>query len=236
MQKYFVPTTIIIILATCLCSIAQERDILSIISNLNEPQITGEVIYKQEQTAGSQFIFDNWAYGSITFTNGSLAHNKLLNYNGYIDELILFNPTTLKTILVEKSSIAEFLLTDSKTGEQILFRQINIGASNQKAQNIFVQILAEGKYTLMAYRQVISRGKETFSKNDKLIEVQRIRPRTTYFIKDSIGNVIAIKPRRKSILKMLKPEDAFESRRIMDQYNLKINREADLVKLFQLIQ
>lgn len=213
---------------------AQTTDIFVAINKMNEPLLSGEVIFVQEQTVGSPYLLSNWSLGSVVLTNGDVASNVLINYNCLHDQLHMFNPNVGKAIIVDKSSVVAFTLQNRPDEVPIRFIKVNSNGTST-SESIFVQVLAEGKYTLVVYRQMVVSGKEVVNQNGKLIELSRIRPKHKYFLINSMGTIAAIKPSRKSILKMLKPNEAIESRRIIDQHNLKVSREADLTKLFQLL-
>ncbi len=214
--------------------LAQNPNIESIIEKLNEPHLFGEVIYSHRQTAGEQFYHKTWSNGSVTLTNGKVSSNQVLNYNRFLDQLVLFNSTTLKSVYLDKNVIHEFTLQNPFTNQYETFRNIEARVQYQlKPTNIFAQVLLEGGYSLFAFRQVIESGKVTYRQNNRIIEIPEIKPRTLYYIKFPDGSYIAIKKAsRRALIKTL-PFDKAQIKRVISENKLRVRKEEDLIMLFK---
>lgn len=209
---------------------AQTTDIFVAINKMNEPLLSGEVILVQEQTVGSPYLLSNWSLGSVELTNGDVASNVLINYNCLHDQLHMFNPNVGKAIIVDKSSVVAFKLQNRPDEEPIRFIKVN-SKGTSTSESIFVQVLAEGKYTLVVYRQMVVSGKEVVNHNGKLSELPRIRPKHKYYLINSKGTIAAIETNKRSVLSALDDNEKIIARNIISSKNIRLRRESGVADL-----
>lgn len=234
MNKLF--AVILILVLANLNVYCQTKDIFKIIDELNEPLLYGEIVSDQERTKGNQFLFESWTVGNVTLVDGSVAKNRMLNYNGYTDQLHLFNTVTLKNIVLEKSAIHEFSLLNKAINDTLFFRSIDAKVPySGKQEKVFVQVLQQGRFTLLAFRQVVETGKETFQQSNKVTEIKVVKPKTKFFIQFPDKSVVPFSPTGKSSVKTTFIDENETVKKLIKDNKLRLKRENDLIKLIQLL-
>ncbi|MCS7019205.1 MAG: hypothetical protein RMJ87_10080 [Cytophagales bacterium] len=98
----------------------------------------------------SPYLFDAWTKGELLFKNGTKYSDIDMKLNTYNDELMVRKRDTGDSIVVDKTAIQQFSLTDSK-GKTMLFRKLS---EPETKQAVFFQVLHEGnQYTLLAHHK-----------------------------------------------------------------------------------
>lgn len=98
----------------------------------------------------SPYLLDTWTKGDLIFKNGTKYSDIDLKLNTYGDEVLVRKRDTGDSIIVDKTALQQFTLSDEK-GEPMLFKKLTDPESRQSR---FFQVLHEGKkYDLLAHHK-----------------------------------------------------------------------------------
>ncbi len=222
--------SLLIALSTCIVS-GQQSGINSVINDLNEPVIYGEVLSHHFQAAGSQFFIDGWSEGNIYHENGGVSRNKMLQYNGYKDQLYWLNPSTADIVIVDKLLVSKFTLRMPLTHDTVTFKRIEPGTKNDYGPDgIFAQVLAEGEYSLYAMRKIENTGERNIVQNERRVTLPVLEPRPVYIIRCP-GNLYhrLQRIRRQNFINLM-PEIGNELRVALQERRNRVRSEEDLIE------
>ncbi|TFG44428.1 MAG: hypothetical protein E4H43_00340 [Bacteroidia bacterium] len=132
----------------------------------SESLLSGE-LFDQSLTPDFATYFNiAWLEGDILLTNGRIARNKKIKYNGLLDELFWLEPVSNQTIKLDKESILQFHFLDFQGDTTIRFRKIKVKQDIfTDSSEIFVQEINKGKLSLLISYSFYFAGKETVRTN-----------------------------------------------------------------------
>lgn len=180
----------------------------------NSAPITATLFINEHPSKKEQFT-GNWEKGSVIFTNGTKAKNKMLRYNGWKDELIWMRKSDYKRGTVIKDQVKEFSLGEKR------FIHYYDNTSLFK-QDIYLEVLAEGKISLYCHRKVTYiKSSDAFSTNYQ------------YYLKlDS--SLMKIRLRKSTIINSFTEEEQKIFKNIVRKNHLKIKNEYQMAKALDL--
>jgi hypothetical protein len=215
---------------------AQSNNTIEIIEKLNESHLFGEIVYKQKPTNGSQLLLDSWSEGTVILKNGFISNNNLLNYNGYIDQVLWFNSSKVRTVILEKEAIHEFSLFEPSTKDTLTFRNMEVKVPFYNIPpSFFAQVLYEGNIALFAFRQIVEAGIYSYQQNNSTFEIPNVKPKNIYFLKLPSNDIIPIKKiNKRSIINAI-PSKKEQIKRFVSHNKFSIKNEEDLIKLINFL-
>ncbi len=209
---------------------AQSPDINEIINELNTPTLFGEIVDYHKPTAGSRFFIDGWTKGDIFLKNGDIASNRMLQYNGYTDQLYWLNISSNNIIALDKPIIKKFTLADPNNDETYIFKNIKvISANSSDTSEIFAQEVVEDKYSLFVSRRIEQTGRTNIRQNNRLIEVPVLQPRPVYYLKLPDDGFVKFTRLRNSVMYDLIPGKEEKIRNLFSDHRIRIRNESDLI-------
>lgn len=206
------------------------------LDSIFEPKLIGEIFQQRTDMIGKQCYNDEWAIGDIKLATGEWVTNKLLKYNTYLDQLIWFQPDSLRQIRLEKHFIAEFCFKNYK-GKSVRFKRIRAKLSQMiDSSDIFVEVLLEKKAAFYIFRSAKIEGSDNILKGGVLYSLDKLVPSPLYLISLPDKKTITFKKIRRGVLMKAFPEE-YKTRlkELMQQNHLSIRTESDLAKLVSLI-
>jgi hypothetical protein len=146
-------------------------------------RLSGEVFTSTLHASGSQYLFEEWSNGDVTLTTGAMVKGVSLRYNGYLDELIWLNTASNLQIMVDKSLVSMFTLQNPQNGELLNFRKISHRSwYANEASDIYAQVIYDGAFSLMAYRNIRKTGDTTLFTESGITVRATISPAHEYFL------------------------------------------------------
>lgn len=206
------------------------------VSQLNEPNLFGEILYQQTLTSGSQFLFNEWTKGNVELSSGRIAQNVDIKYNGYTDELMWLNPS-LKIVVLDKKSVSGFSITDPKTGSMLTFKKMKVKVPFYiQTTDTYLQVLHQGKYKLYAFRQIVQSGRVINTEKNRSFELPEIKPKPLYYIELPEGQMIQFYKAKKSTFINLFPNKKNEVKKLLSSQKIRLNHESELVRAMEIIE
>jgi hypothetical protein len=174
--------------------------------------------YTPKQPYASKQFYNTWTKGAVIFADGKKAHQVMLSYNVWLDELLWINENSYQIGVIPKESIREFVLWNEKDEEKEIFR--NVKTPGMKWANSFFQVLAEGNYIVYCqYKYAYEPGKRDFEKSE------------VYYLQTG-GSLQKFIPTRRGILSLFPKDQRHEIRQLIRKnYSGKFNK-ADLASFF----
>ena len=121
---------------------------------IEEPNLYGKLFVNPYIGNETQYHLP-WLYGDITLTNGQVAKNEYLRYNGFLDEILWIRSTDYKTVIIERNSIESCVLYDKSGSVSAKYRKEDVKDIIWEFEDdVFMQVLAEGQVELLIYRKV----------------------------------------------------------------------------------
>jgi hypothetical protein len=106
--------------------------------------LTGELFQPGTLPDSITFVNPEWQASDIFLQDGRIIRNKMIKYNGLLDELLWLEPESKKTIKLDKEAILSFHFHDYKGDTGVYYRKINV---KQEIWTDSVKIFAEEIYT-----------------------------------------------------------------------------------------
>jgi hypothetical protein len=227
----------ILLLLICFLSNAQTHvaPVIPVVDSTFTSKLTGDLFYENTYVLGEQYFNQDWADGDILLSNGLLVSNKVIKYNGLIDELIWLNSSNFGKFKVDKSAVSEFWLKNI-SDHDIHFKRINVSdTSTIHLSNIYAEVKAEGKYSLYIYHRVKVTGSEVVKLEKGSYSFDILTNAPICYIKTPSGHYLKITKLRRTKLLQLFPESKVTIAKMIKSNHLKIRSESDLVKLIELM-
>jgi hypothetical protein len=193
-----------------------------------EPLLTGSLLESFARVSGDEYYY-NWENADIRFVNGETAYNKLLRYNGFLNEMIWLSPVANRSIKLDKSTIREVYLK----GPKITYRQMILPGSSDP---VFVEVLLEGKASVYVYRKVHVSTTMVENNGRQNYAVDQLENVFEYYVKlpGSDSFVSVGKPGRRKLVRLF-PDQKSTVRKIIREHNLTINSETEFAYALEVI-
>jgi hypothetical protein len=136
-----------------------------------EQLLTGELFAQAYTIDAATFFNKEWLPGDIYLSNGEVVKNKLLRYNGLLDELLWQEPKSNNIVKLDKEAIRQFHFRNLNGDTSVYFRKIKIKKSMiADSSEIFAELIYEGSLSLLVFHNIIIEGREHILKNGNSYE------------------------------------------------------------------
>lgn len=180
------------------------------------------------------FPREKWIRGDVRLTTGATVKDKLLRYNGYMDELFWLYEGDYSQVKVDRDMIDGFILNTPTGG--LRFTRITVHVPPLIwNREVLGQVMYEGDISLFCYRRVIETGLGDYLSDDKIYGGRKVRASHLYIIMLPCGKQATISRIRRSSILNLFPENRAEIRRLLRQNRLRPYNEAGLVEAMKLL-
>jgi hypothetical protein len=202
-----------------------------------EPPLCGEVYSIPKGFSGNQYFNKDWLAGDIVLDNDDTANNKLLKYNGFLDELIWLDSANNRQVKLEKHFIREFSLKMPGARvfrfKRIQERQLITGNSS----DIFVEVLSENAASLYVQRIIATRGITTKYIEGKDYSLDHLEPQPKYFLVLPNRQTVVFRwINKRSFLRTLPGSYAKTIKNIVREQNLPLRSEKQLAEIVKLLR
>ena len=163
--------------------------------------LTGELFAEAYTIDAATYFNKEWLSGDIYLSNGEVVRNKLLRYNGLLDELLWKEPTSNNIVKLDKEAIRQFHFQNLYGDTSVSFRKIKIKRSIiADSSEIFAELIYEGNLSLFVFHNFIVEGREHISRNGNSYEKNVYAEEPVYIFR-YINNktFVTLKLNRKSL-------------------------------------
>lgn len=206
-----------------------------ILDSIFEPKLTGEAFIAKVGMIGRQFFNDEWAESDIKLTTGEKVSNKLLKYNGYLDEVVWLMPEFFKQVKLDKFAIDEFVFKNY-FGKSIRFKRINIKQMFiSDSTDIFAEVAIESNLSLYIFRKIRIEGTVTKDSKGANYSFDQLESAPVYYLKLRNNNFSTLQRLNRRALLHLFPEQKTAIRKLLRQNFQRLKTESDLVEVVNLL-
>lgn len=200
------------------------------VDSIFAPKLTGELFVPDSiDGKGEQFFISQWKQADILLSNGCIINGVDLKYNGFLDQVLWFNPKSQKPYVVDKPSISEFWLKDDTLWH---FKKINVSDTTASHRSdVFVQVVLDGNPSLYVQRKVTHFVDELVAY--KYFKVYEQTP--VYYLRSSNRDYLRLDNLDKRSFLNLFPEQKKELTKLIRSHRLNLKKEEDLFKVVQLM-
>ena len=133
--------------------------------------LTGELFTPNQSIDGATYFNSDWLPGDVYLLNGEIVRNKLIKYNGLLDELFWQEPRSKNVIKLDKEAILQFHFLNITGDSTVYFRKIKVKRSTiSDSSELFGQVIYEGSLSLFILRTYKTAGNELIRQNGNLFE------------------------------------------------------------------
>jgi hypothetical protein len=137
----------------------------------SEVCLTGELFTPDFIVDGTTYFNSEWLPGDIYLSNGEVVKNKLIKYNGLLDELFWQEPKSKNTIKLDKEAILRFHFQNFNGDPAVYFKKIKFRKNNiSDSSEVFGQVVNEGNLSLYILHDFKTAGTELIRQNGNLLE------------------------------------------------------------------
>ncbi|MCX6254501.1 MAG: hypothetical protein NTV31_08505 [Bacteroidia bacterium] len=183
MKTKIVLSFAILLIITCQNSYGQRNSSVNTHdSTYSEPCLTGELFAPASIVDATTYFNSAWLSGDIYLSNGEVVRNKLIKYNGLLDELFWQEHKSKNIIKLDKEAILQFHFRNINGDTSVYFRKIkfkrNILADSA---DVFGQVVYNGSSTLFVIHTFKKEGTELIRKGGSSFEKDVFTEEPIYF-------------------------------------------------------
>jgi hypothetical protein len=206
-----------------------------VLDSLFEPKLTGETYIAKSGLIGSQFYNDDWAASDILLSTGQKVYDKLLRYNGLLDEVVWLMPENFKQVKLDKLAINEFVFKNF-FGKKVKFKRMNTNEQLwSDSTDIFAEVAYEGKLSLFIRRNVKVVGFVSQENKGSMYTYEQLAPSPVYYFKLANKKIVILQRLKRRMLLKLFPEQKIAIRKLLRQNHQKLSSEMDLINIVMLL-
>ncbi|TVR72067.1 MAG: hypothetical protein EA408_07765 [Marinilabiliales bacterium] len=216
---------------TCFAASGQDSLINRVINDLNEPVLSGEVLNYFFQASGSQYFIDGWTKGDIYLESGDVTRDRLLQYNGYRDQLYWLNPSSGDIVILDKHLVSGFTLAMPLSADTATFRKVSADLNGiRDPDGVFVQVLVDDAYSLLVLRRIVNTGERNIMQGERMVTLPVLEPRPVYIIRSPGNNYQSLQRLRRRNFINLFPGQQDDLRRELIRERNRVRSENQLVE------
>ncbi len=199
--------------------------------------LTGELYTPDFIIDGTTYFNSEWLPGDIYLSNGEVVRNKLIKYNGLIDELLWKEPKSGSIIKLDKEAIMQFHFLNLNRDSTIYFRKTKIKKNVlADSSEVFEQVLYEGSLSLFVLHAYKTAGTELIRKNGVLFEKNVYTEEPTYFLRLRNNKAVGFNNLNRKNLYTFLPDKKDQIKRFFKQIKqTKIQTYPDIIMLMKFL-
>jgi hypothetical protein len=171
--------------------------------------LTGELFTPDLIIDGTTYFNSEWLPGEIYLSNGEIVINKLIKYNGLLDELFWKEPKSNNVIKLDKEAIRQFHFQNLNGDSTIYFRKIKVRRNAiADSSEIFGQVVYGGSLSLFLLHTYKTAGSELIRKNGVLFEKVNYVEVPVYIFRLTNNNTFVFKSLNRKRLYSISPANS----------------------------
>ena len=228
MKIKILPVCVIFLIISCQTLISQKtgsgyyQDLTG-----SESCLTGEIFTQALSVDATTYFNKEWIAGDIYLSNGEVVRNKLIKYNGILDELLWKEPKSENIIKLDKEAVIQFHFQNLNGDTSVYFRKIkfksNIITDTSEA---FAQAVYTGNMSLFVLHTFKFEGTELIRKNGISYEKNVYTEEPVYIFRLTTNKTFVIKSLNRRNLYAFSPDNKEKIKKF-----LKENKQADTKKI-----
>jgi hypothetical protein len=133
--------------------------------------LTGELFAPVQAIDPETWFNKEWLPGDIYLSNGEIVRNKLIRYNGSLDELFWKEPKSGNTIKLDKEPIVQFHFQNVNRDTTVYFRKIRVKRNAlSDSSEVFGQLIYDKSNSLYILHTFNIKGTEIVRTNGTTFE------------------------------------------------------------------
>ena len=215
-------------------SISKENDDLITSSELC---LTGELFTPDFIVDGTTYFNSEWLQGNIYLSNGEVVKNKLIKYNGLLDELFWQEPKSKNVIKLDKEAILQFHFQNLNGDQTVFFKKIKVRRNYiSDSSEVFGQVVYEGSLSLYILHTYKTAGTELFRKNGNLFEKTNYVEEPEYIFRLTSNKTFIIKNLYRKSFYAFAPDKKDQIKKFfMENRKSKFKNNSELIRLAQFL-
>lgn len=203
----------------------------------SEAKLSGELFKPDLPVDEITYFNSEWQPGDIHLSNGDVVKNKLLKYNGLMDELFWLEPNSRNVIKLDKESILQFHFQNLVGDSTVYFKKIKVKKSSvSDSSDVFGQVMYESRLSLFVLHTFKFAGTELNRKNGFLIENNVYASIPVYIFRFTNNKTYLTKSLNRKSLYSFFPEKKDQIKKFFKQIKLsKIESDADINTLMKFL-
>ena len=203
----------------------------------SEPLLSGELFNPTSTPDIVTYFNKDWLSGEIWLTNGRIARNKKIKYNGLLDELFCIEPVSNLTIKLDKEAILQFHFLNFQGDTTIRFRKIKVKKDiSNDSSDIFVQEIFNGNLALFILHTCYFAGMETVRINKGYFLKEAYKKEPVYYLRSPDNRIVEFKRFSRRILYSFMPDKKDQIRKYFrDSISGKIKTDQEIKSFIQFL-
>jgi len=205
MKTKIILFSIILVGITSRIGFCQTDDDYSVKNIDSESLLSGELFNPEMMPNISTHFNKEWLLTDILLTDYRLVRNKMIKYNGLLDELFWLEPESNQTIKLDKEAIMKFHFLNFQGDTTIRFRKIKVKRDIFKdSSEIFVQDINNGTLSLLISHSFYFAGKEPVRMNQSYYMKEIYNEEPVYYLEFPDNKLIEFRKfSRKNLYKLI---------------------------------
>lgn len=170
--------------------------------------LTGELFTTDQIIEATTYFNSEWLPGDIYLSNGEVVRNKLIKYNGLLDELFWQEPKSKNVIKLDKESILQFHFQNLDGDSTVYFRKIKVKKNAvADSSEFFGQVVYEGRLSLFVLHIHKFEKTELFRRGGVLLEKNVYAEEPVYIFRYSNNKTFVTKSLSRKRFYAFSPEN-----------------------------
>jgi hypothetical protein len=159
-----------------------------------DPRLSGELFTSSMSVDESTYFSKVWLIGDIFLSNGEIVRNKLIRYNGLLDELFWLDHKSNNIIKLDKSSIMRFHFINFQGDTSVYFRKIKVKPDViADSSEVFGQEIYNGRLSLFILHTFFITRREHFYKEGVPYQKSIYEEEPVYYFRFTNNKSVGIK-------------------------------------------
>lgn len=170
-------------------------------SNEGISSLTGELFTPDLIVDPTTYFNREWLAGDIYLSNGEVVRNKLIKYNGLLDELFWQEPRSKNVVKLDKEAILQFHFLNLNSDSTVYFRKLKVKKYIlADSAEVFGEVVYDGSLSLFILHTYKFEGTELIRKGGSLFEKKVYNEEPIYIFRSANNKTFVAKSlKRKSL-------------------------------------
>jgi hypothetical protein len=234
--KIIAPIVILVLVAQSLKG--QPNNLCDCAESVNyQPNLSGELFVTSLPVDESTYFSKKWLIGNIFLSNGEVAGNKTIRYNGLLDELFWLEPKSKSIIKLDKGSITRFHFRNFEGDTSVYFKKIKVKRDIiSDSSEIFGQEIYNGKLSLFVLHTFFIQRREIFYKKGIPYQKTFYEEESIYYFRFLDNKTVGFKSLGRKSLYAMFPDDKDQIKKFCRKSKLgKFKKNSELISLTQFL-
>lgn len=204
----------------------------------SEPYLTGELFAPALPVDATTYFNSEWLSGDIYLSNGEVVRNKLIKYNGLLDELFWQEPKSKNIIKLDKEAILQFHFLNFKGDTSVYFRKIKVKRYViADSSEVFGEVIYDGSLSLFVLHTFFIERRELINMNGIPYQKDIYAEEPIYYFRFTNNKTFVTKSLNRNSLYAFFPGNKDKIKKFLKANNFsKFINKSYLIRLTQLLE